>query len=93
MTFREKVYAVTRNISRGKVMTYGQVAKMAGSPGAARAVGQLMKNNPDAPRTPCHRVVAADGSMHGYSGNGGVERKKMMLKKEGVAFNGDKVIL
>jgi len=90
--FADRVYELTRRIPRGKVMTYGQLAKLAGNPKAARAVGLLMKQNPDAPNTPCHRVVAADGSLTGYSG-GGVSVKESMLKDEGVIFNGEKVDL
>ena len=74
--FAARVYAVTRRIPRGKVATYGQVAKLAGSPNAARAVGYLMKINHDAPKTPCHRVVSSDGSLTGYSGHGGISGKK-----------------
>ena len=91
--FAERVYAVTRRIPRGKVATYGQVAKLAGSPKAARAVGYLMKTNPDAPKTPCHRVVASDGSLTGYSGQEGLSGKKKMLTAEGVAFDGRRVNL
>src|SRR3990167_8706695 len=91
--FAERVYAVTRRIPRGKVATYGQVAKLAGSPKAARAVGYLMKTNPDAPKTPCHRVVASDGSLTGYSGHGGILGKKKMLIVEGVQFAGKRVDL
>ena len=91
--FASRVYAVTRKIPRGKVATYGQVAKLAGSPKAARAVGYIMKTNPDAPKTPCHRVVSADGSLTGYSGHGGILGKKKMLIAEGVAFAGKRVNL
>lgn len=73
--------------------TYGQIAMLAGSPRAARAVGLFMKTNPNAPVVPCHRVVAADGSLTGYSGVGGIKQKKEMLIKEGVIFKGDKVDL
>jgi O-6-methylguanine DNA methyltransferase len=58
---------------------------------AARAVGALMRTNPDAPRTPCHRVVSADGSLTGYSAKGGIKKKKQMLIEEGVIFKNDKV--
>src|SRR3990172_2014349 len=92
-SFRDKVYLNTRKIPKGYVATYGQIAKLAGSPGAARAVGMCMKINTDAPRTPCHRVVAADGSLHGYSGEGGLTGKKAMLIAEGVKFRGEKVDL
>lgn len=92
-TFTEMVYTLTRKIPKGKVATYGQLAAMAGSPGAARAVGMIMKTNPDAPRTPCHRVVASNGKLTGYSGGNGVSTKKEMLLKEGVSFKGDIVDL
>lgn len=91
--FFEKVYQIVRTIPAGKVATYGQVAALAGSPKAARAVGMCMKTNPDAPRTPCHRVVAADGSLTGYSAGEGVSTKMEMLIKEGVRFRGLKVDL
>jgi O-6-methylguanine DNA methyltransferase len=54
--FKEKVYKICSSIPKGKVATYGQIAKLAGKPKAARAVGAFMKNNPDAPIVPCHRV-------------------------------------
>lgn len=93
MTFREKVYEVTKKIPKGKVATYGQIARLVGNPKAGRAVGLFMKINPDAPHTPCHRVVARDGSLTGYSGKGGIKTKKAMLLSEGVQFVGDKVDL
>lgn len=92
-SFKEKVYATLRQVPKGKVATYGQLAEMVGSPGAARAVGMCMRTNPDAPRTPCHRVVAANGKLTGYSAEGGVVKKKQMLLDEGVQFIGDKVNL
>jgi methylated-DNA-[protein]-cysteine S-methyltransferase len=92
-TFRDRVYELTRQIPEGKVVTYGQLAALAGSPKAARAVGMCMQSNPDAPHTPCHRVVAADGTMHGYSAGEGIKTKIIMLKREGVALIGGKVDL
>ena len=91
--FREKVYKLTRQIPKGKVATYGQIARLAGSPRAARAVGMCMKINPDAPNTPCHRVVASNGNLTGYSAGNGTPTKKKMLIAEGVHFKGDKVDL
>lgn len=93
MSLKDRVYEQTRKIPKGKVATYGQIAKLADSPKAARAIGLLMRTNPDAPRTPCHRVVASDGSLRGYSGVGGIKGKKKMLVSEGVMFKGDKVDL
>lgn len=93
MSFKDLVYQLTRQIPKGKVATYGQIALLAGKPKAGRVVGLLMKKNPDAPKTPCHRVVAKDGRLTGYSGQGGLEGKKRMLIVEGVIFKNDKVDL
>ena len=73
--------------------TYGQLARLAGSPRAARAVGVFMKINPDAPNTPCHRVVSANGNLTGYSAGNGLSTKKKMLIAEGVNFRGHRVDL
>ena len=69
-------------IPRGEVKTYSWVAKKVGSPNAARAVGRVMALNPYAPHVPCHRVIAVDGTIGGYSG--GIAQKRAILKKEGV---------
>lgn len=92
-SFKNKVYKICSSIPKGKVTTYGQLASLAGKPKAARAVGVFMKNNPDAPMVPCHRVVASDGKLTGYSGIGGISQKKKMLKNEGVFFKGSLVDL
>ena len=91
--FKDRVYKICRSIPKGKVATYGQLARLAGKPKAARTVGVFMKNNPDAPRTPCHGVVASDGSLTGYSGAGGIIQKKKMLVEEGVFFKNSRVNL
>jgi O-6-methylguanine DNA methyltransferase len=92
-TFRERIYELARQIPKGKVATYGQLAVLAGVPGGARAVGMCMRTNPDAPRTPCPRVVGSDGKLVGYSAGEGILTKIAMLKDEGVAFKGGKVDL
>ena len=92
-TFKEKVYAVCRQIPRGQVATYGQLARLVGVPKAARAVGMCMRTNPDAPHTPCHRVVSAKGDLTGYSAAGGLAQKRKMLEKEGVLFTQNRVDL
>lgn len=93
MSFKDTVYIITSKIPKGKVATYGQIAQLAGSPGAARAVGMCMKTNPFAPRVPCHRVVASNGKLTGYSAPGGIKKKKAMLLAEGVKFKKDIVDL
>lgn len=79
--FANRVYAVVAHIPRGKVMTYKQVATKASSPGAARAVGNLMKRNYN-PDIPCHRVIRSDGKPCGYN-RGGPARKLELLREEG----------
>jgi O-6-methylguanine DNA methyltransferase len=80
-TFAEKVRNIVRKIPRGKTLTYKQVATKAGNRHAARAVGAIMRANYDE-TIPCHRVIASDGTMHGYN-RGGAERKSEILIKEG----------
>ncbi len=91
--FKQTVYNFTKKIPQGKVATYKQLAELAGNSNASRAVGIFMRENPDAPLVPCHRVVGFDGSLIGYSGKNGLKGKKEMLIKEGVQFNGNKVNL
>ena len=80
--FYVKVWKACFEIPAGKTMTYGELAKKAGSPKAARAVGGAMRNNPWPPIIPCHRVVGADGKMCGYSAQGGIPLKEKMLAYE-----------
>lgn len=90
-SFRERVYDIVAQIRKGSVLTYGEVAKRAGRPGAARAVGTAMKENPYPKRVPCHRVVRADGSIGEYA-FGGPKVKLRKLQSEGVPFlNADRV--
>lgn len=79
--FADRVRAVVRQIKKGDTRSYGEVAKAAGRPGAARAVGTIMKSNFD--RTiPCHRVIRADGKVGEYN-RGGSAKKHALLKAEG----------
>ncbi len=82
--FYQAVWKACAEIPKGQVRTYGWVAKRIGKPKAARAVGMALGKNPFAPTVPCHRVVGADGRLTGYSGAGGVAKKRRMLKAEGV---------
>ncbi len=98
MTFTQRVWAFCSRIPKGRVATYGQLAILAGKPGAARAVGSAMRCNPLAPRVPCHRVVAGDGALTGYSAGtsatDGLAKKRLLLKREGVNVQpGDRVPL
>ena len=80
--FRKKVLRVVLDIPQGEVRSYTQIAKKIKSPKAARAVGRALGANPYAPYVPCHRVIASDGSIGGYSG--GTKEKQKLLKSEGV---------
>ena len=81
--FYQAVWKACAEIPKGEVRTYGWIAKRIGRPAAARAVGQALGRNPFAPTVPCHRVVGADGRLTGYSGAGGVAKKRRMLVAEG----------
>ncbi len=97
-TFTERVLQIVREIEKGKVMTYKEVAMRAsssalstGSGYAARAVGTIMKNNYEM-TVPCHRVVRSDGHIGDYN-RGGKEKKIELLKSEGVLIVDDKINL
>lgn len=83
--FRARVIAAVRRIPPGRVSTYGDVARLAGSPRASRAVGNIMRAC-TVPSVPCHRVVAAAGGLGGYGGN--VAMKRALLLAEGVQVRG-----
>lgn len=83
--FFERVYNTVQKIPYGQTLTYGDVARLAGSPKAARAVGQAMAKNPVALLIPCHRVVSP-GTLGGFSSTGGVETKARMLALEKSRF-------
>jgi methylated-DNA-[protein]-cysteine S-methyltransferase len=81
--FRRRVYAATRAVGPGHTATYGEIARAIGAPGAARAVGAALGQNPYPVVVPCHRVLAADGTLHGFSAPGGIRTKRRMLEIEG----------
>jgi methylated-DNA-[protein]-cysteine S-methyltransferase len=80
--FRRRVYAATREVGPGSVATYGEIARAAGDPGAARAVGAALGSNPFPIVVPCHRVLASTGALHGFSAPGGIATKRRMLEIE-----------
>lgn len=88
LTFGDRVRRIVKSIPKGQVMTYGEVAKTAGSPGASRAVGNIMSRNDDK-FVPCHRVIAAGGKLGGYNGLKG--EKERLLKMEGARWKIKKV--
>ena len=86
--FHRRVYAAVSTIPRGGTLSYGEVAARLGAPGAARAVGQALGQNPFPIVVPCHRVLAAGGKVGGFSAHGGVATKLRMLAIEGARVNG-----
>lgn len=88
-TFQEKIYQVVMKIPKGRVLSYQEVAKRAGSPRACRVVGNIM-NRHNIKGLACHRVVCSDGSVGGY--RWGTKRKIERLKEEGVKIEKGKII-
>ena len=82
--FQLKVWRYLKTIPKGKVKTYLDVAKSIGKPRAFRAVGNAVGKNPYPLKIPCHRVIRSDGSLGGYSGKGGISKKRQLLKSEKV---------
>ncbi len=80
--FHRSVYEVTRDIAPGRTLTYGGVAERVGAVGAAQAVGQALGRNPIPLIIPCHRVLASDHGLHGFSAPGGIDTKQRLLQIE-----------
>jgi methylated-DNA-[protein]-cysteine S-methyltransferase len=84
--FQRKVWQGLSNIPFGKTLSYGALAKKISS--SPRAVGGACGANPIPIIIPCHRVLGANGSLHGYSGHGGIETKALLLRLEGAPVSG-----
>ena len=82
--FQLKVWNYIKNIPKGKIKTYKQVAIAIKSPKSARAVANACGKNPYAPKIPCHRVIRSDGGLGGYSSSGGIKKKISLLRSEKV---------
>jgi methylated-DNA-[protein]-cysteine S-methyltransferase len=83
--FARRVYAAARAVGPGATTTYGEIARGLGAPRAARAVGAALGANPTPIIVPCHRVLAADGSLRGFSAPGGIATKRRILEIEGAS--------
>lgn len=79
--FMKNCWIACRDIPYGDTITYGELAKAAGSPKAARAAGQAMRHNPTPIITPCHRVIASTGKLHGFVGKTSPESKELRTKQ------------
>ena len=89
---KEQVYEFVRNIPRGKVATYGQIALHLGNRNFARVVGNILHNNPEPEHIPCHRVVNAQGLLSRAYAFGGIEAQRCLLESEGVVFKNNQVV-
>jgi methylated-DNA-protein-cysteine methyltransferase-like protein len=83
--FAVQVYELVKKIPKGKVATYGQIAKLLGRPKASRAVGNILHHNSSS-KIPCHRVVNKEGRLAFNFAHGGLQRQREILKKEGIKF-------
>jgi len=91
MSVHGRIYEVVRQIPRGNVLSYGDVARLSGT--HPRVVGWALHRNHDPKNIPCHRVVFRDGSLSPGYAFGGASKQREILEKEGVVFIGDKVII
>ena len=80
--FQIRVWNELKKIPSGETRTYKEIAELIGKPTAARAVANACGKNPYPITIPCHRVIRSDGGLGGYSGEGGVEKKKLLLRNE-----------
>ena len=85
--FQKDVWEAIDKIPFGETRTYKELASSIGHPKAYRAVANACGKNPNPLSTPCHRVISSDGTIGGYSGKGGIKKKKALLKKEGILFD------
>ena len=85
--FARKVCTELRGVGPGSTVTYGELARLCGSPGASRAVGRVMGSNPTPLLVPCHRVLPTGKGLGGFSAAGGLRQKEHLLMVEGVVFD------
>ena len=89
----KNVWQVVQGIPRGHVLTYGEVARLAGLPRAARRVSQAMRRAPKGVELPWHRVVNAQGKISFPEDSDGYRRQRALLQEEGIVFQGDRIDL
>ncbi len=87
--FNQRVWNICKKIPKGKVSTYGEIARALNSK-AYRAVGNALNKNPYAPVVPCHRVIGSNGKLVGFAD--GLKAKKKLLEKEGIKIKNNKVV-
>ena len=89
---KEKIYEKLRQVPKGRVVTYGELARSIGT-NAFRFVGSCMKTNPDPVKTPCYKVILSSGKIGNYSGIGGIKSKISKLKSDGIEIIDGKIDL
>ena len=89
--FQQQVYNLTARIPKGKISTYGGIARALRKPGSGRAIGNALNQNPYAPQVPCHRVIRSNGEVGGFAR--GTNKKIAMLRKEGITIKRNKIDL
>ncbi len=92
MTTFEKIYEIVRKIPRGRVATYGQIARLAGNAKWSRAVGYALHANPDPDGIPCFRVVNRFGGLAPAFAFGGTDAQAKLLRAEGIEVRGDNTV-
>ncbi|MGI6280002.1 MAG: MGMT family protein [Acutalibacteraceae bacterium] len=90
---KDKVYEYLLKIPKGKVTTYGRIAKALGNKNLARVVGNILHNNPDPDKYPCFKVVNSKGELAVNFGFGGIDEQKRRLEKDGIEVKDYKVDL
>ena len=90
---KQAVYEYLATIPKGKVVTYGQIAKFLGDSNLARTVGNILHENPDGDKYPCYKVVNAQGKLAENYAFGGIEKQKIRLEADGIVINNNKVDL
>ncbi|MCX7969971.1 MAG: methylated-DNA--[protein]-cysteine S-methyltransferase [Negativicutes bacterium] len=85
--WQRRVWRELSALPYGQTVSYGEIARRLGKPGAARAVAAACRANPWPVIVPCHRVISANGRLHGYAG--GLARKRQLLRGEGIEIGGD----
>ncbi|MGI0057564.1 MAG: MGMT family protein [Nitrosarchaeum sp.] len=90
MNLDEKIYKKLLEVPKGKITTYGELAKAVGLKNGQRVIGKIMNKNPYPVIIPCHRVVKSDGTIGGYAY--GAEIKSVMLTKEGIVIKNGKIL-
>lgn len=90
--FFERVYEVVKHIPKGKVATYGDIARAIGAPRCSRQVGWALHVNPQQGIIPCHRVIFSDGRLSYGFAFGGIESQRELLESEGVEVNENNIV-